>query len=832
MEYLFRQTQFAYLDAPFPALFKERLFTYLSRFCAVPYCVVHHAAFLLGRGNATGICTDDILSPAAVVQLLSTPVPNATQLQNYLNVLTQAGDNLSQWPASGSELEQAIFFAAVSLFLKQGPCAEFRCELRRVLGTAIFNCVGAFLSFVRGAHDWTELHPELGIEPDVKMLLADYPILADWLAHFQSDAAGEHVAGTEETIAQLRRAVQHSATRQANLNDILEHSLNEIYLFDQWSLHFIHANRGALDNLGYSLEELQKMTPIDIKPEMTRDAFEVLLRPLRDKDKNKVSFVTRHQRKNGSTYPVEVHLQRAQFDSTPVYTAMILDITERSQTAAALAQARLFLESAPDATIIVNGAGKIEFVNSQTTTLFGYTHDELCGMAIETLVPPRFRDRHVVHRQHFAADSKARAMGSDLDLHAITKTGDEFPIEVSLSPIKTGDEVLVAATVRDISARKATERALQLAKNSAESANATKSRFLAAASHDLRQPLHSLSLYLSAMTHQLDQPEQRQVAAKMRDSLTTMGELLDALLDISRFEGDSVTAQKRDFDIKGIFERIVSNNIQQAERKGLQLECSSNECTVHSDPGLLERVIENFVTNAIRYTERGRVKIVCECGAGSARISVSDTGIGIPEAELDNVFEEFYQLNNPVRDRQRGLGLGLAIVQHISQLLDHSLNVSSVPGEGSTFSVYVPLGTTTVEQSSKAAPTTARSHGNRVPVVLVVDDDRAILEATVLLLELVDIEVHSVFNGDEALLQIAAGLRPDVILSDYRLPGYSGVELIRRVRQAANAELPALIMTGDTVVQEIEDASLANCTVLQKPVDTDRLIALIEQLTA
>jgi len=268
-----------------------------------------------------------------------------------------------------------------------------------------------------------------------------------------------------------------------DLSTVLEDSLNEIFIFDTSDLSFIQVNKGARKNLGYSMDELLQMTPVDIKPEHNYDTFMKVIEPLASGKEQKIEFNTVHQRKDGSQYVVEVQLQKMQFEEQPVYVAFILDITKRTQNHMDLIRAHEFLDSAPDATVVVNESGEIQISNKQMVKLLGYTQDELKNMNVDMLVPSRYRDNHANHRKDFSTHAKARSMGTGLNLSAVTKDGKEIPIEVSLSPIETLDGTLVAAAIRDISDRKAAEEELQLAKQVAENATLLSNRLILIGRH-------------------------------------------------------------------------------------------------------------------------------------------------------------------------------------------------------------------------------------------------------------------------------------------------------------------------------------------------------------
>lgn len=475
--------------------------------------------------------------------------------------------------------------------------------------------------------------------------------------------------------------------------------------------------------------------------------------------------------------------------------------------------------------LVLDTGGRITLVNPYFEELTGYAEDEILGRDwFDTFIPEDERD---TIRKFFAVVLGER-MNDGYTNAIMTKSGEQLLIEWHSKTLDDPDGRILGmlCTGYDVTGRVAAATQLKEAKDEAERSTATKSRFLAAASHDLRQPLHSLGLYLSVLKGKLDDSELQDIAGKMRHSLDAMGEILETLLDISKLEGGSIVPEKVDVNLRNLLNSVVTHNMQQAEDKGLKLESICEDCMVRTDAALLSRVIENFVTNAIRYTDRGRVTIECHCREGSVRIAVSDTGCGIDGESLDRIFDEYYQLENAARDRGKGLGLGLAIVRHIARLLEHPIDVSSVPGKGSTFFIDVPLGEANQVRTAEVAASSS-SRASHAPVVLLVDDDPAIIDASRMLLESAGVRVHSASNGDDALALIESGVRPDVLVSDYRLPGMSGVELIRRMRNATKQDIRSVLMTGDTSSSEIAAANVENCTVLHKPFDSNQLLSLL-----
>jgi two-component system, sensor histidine kinase len=372
---------------------------------------------------------------------------------------------------------------------------------------------------------------------------------------------------------------------------------------------------------------------------------------------------------------------------------------------------------------------------------------------------------------------------------------------------------------------------LRLQVDVAARANQEKTRFVASAAHDLRQPLHALGMFCATLEQRLQNTPDRPLVRNMMNAIESLEESFGAMLDISRLDAGIVQAAPQTFPIRDVFRRLYQQFGGDAEARDLALRFRATRRIVRSDPLLLERILANLVQNAMRYTRRGGVLVAARHHAEGVALEVWDTGLGIPADKLEMIFREFYQIENPERDRGRGLGMGLAIVQRLCHLLQHPLRVRSREGRGSVFRIVVPEGDVNALAVSKEAETLPPRKTGTITVLLI-DDERAIREATRELLRPMQVNVivaatiaEAVRFAEESTEQI------DMILSDWRLRGQEdGLEAVRAVRAVSGEGTPAVLITGETSPELLEQAHKAGLVVLHKPLQPRQLIRLIKHL--
>lgn len=383
---------------------------------------------------------------------------------------------------------------------------------------------------------------------------------------------------------------------------------------------------------------------------------------------------------------------------------------------------------------------------------------------------------------------------------------------------------------REMTARVQAVRRLDELNATLAESTASKTRFLSAASHDLRQPLHSLSLLNAALGGQrLSAPAQAIVAAQ-KDSLDAMSSLVNRLLNISMIESGVIQPKVEDTPLASLLSSLEVEFLPQARAKQLQLDIAPTVDAVRTDPTLLREIVQNLVSNAIRYASRGRVSVRVRHERDAVMLEVSDTGRGIPEDQLERIFEEFHQIRHGQHEAREGFGLGLSIVSKLTKLLDVPISVTSRLGEGTTFTLKLVAAVTSLQTVPAPAPTAPSIA--RPGRILLVDDEAAVRNATALFLSMDGHEVKSAGSPEEALSIVTQWEQsPDVIVSDFQLNStLNGAELIEELRVLRRCEIPAVVLSGDTMKVTPRCASITACRVFHKPVDAEELSAHIRKV--
>lgn len=480
------------------------------------------------------------------------------------------------------------------------------------------------------------------------------------------------------------------------------------------------------------------------------------------------------------------------------------------------------------ATVFLDGDLKIRFYTPAIKSLFNIISGDV-GRPLADLQPIATDPDLLADVRRVLTDE------SSIDHEVRTPNGVWFCRRIFPYRAHDGHVEGVVITFADITERKITMKALDDAKLEAERANLAKSRFLAAASHDLRQPLQSLTLLQELLAQSVEGEKTQKLLARQEQTLGAMSGMLNALLDINQIEAGVVEANPVNFPIADMLDRLRDEFSYLAQSRSLTLHILPSAAIIKSDPRLLEQMIRNLLGNAIKYTKRGKILLGCRRRGDTLRIEVWDTGIGIATDELHAIFDEFHQVDNAARERSRGLGLGLSIVQRLGHLLEHQIDVRSVPRKGSIFTVTVaspvnaPLSASAETQDRDIVDEPARTRYK----IIVVEDDPDILE---LLEELLRGDGHIVRVASDAaaaLKLVAAGaIRPEILLTDYNLPGsMNGLELLNALRASLPSGLPAIILTGDISSETLATIASEDCVQLNKPVKPKELVAAIERLS-
>ncbi|MBX3609503.1 MAG: PAS domain S-box protein [Hydrogenophaga sp.] len=519
------------------------------------------------------------------------------------------------------------------------------------------------------------------------------------------------------------------------------------------------------------------------------------------------------------------------------YLVLLTDVSERRKTEASMraSQARLFrfMEASAEG-VVFHREGVITDVNPAACRLFGQAHAELVGTSILRLPPQSLHSR----------TSLSIFSGADAfrESEIVDAQGRHLPVELIGRTLDRHGERLRMTVIRDIQDRRQAQTRihaliddLRSQKERAEAADRAKSMFLAAASHDLRQPIHALGLFLTALRAMaqstvVPSEELGQICKRMQTSLDGLGQLLNMLLDVSRLDANAIEVRLAPTSLTQLFGEIEQEFADIALERGLALDVAYTNGWVLTDATVLRRILSNLMANAIRYTPRGRVLLGSRSRGDHIEIQVHDSGIGISPEQLDAIFEEFYQVDVSASqgNESHGLGLGLSIVKRSARLLNAQIQVRSTPGRGSMFSIMVPACEPAQALPEHGHDDSASDPGRRC--VLVIDDDEQVLMGMQQLLQIWGHTVWCAATADEAVvLAIAHAAEIDLLLSDYRLGGNTtAVQAIAAIHACLGRPVPTYILTGDTSPQRIQEASELGFPLLHKPVDVNALRSALE----
>lgn len=469
------------------------------------------------------------------------------------------------------------------------------------------------------------------------------------------------------------------------------------------------------------------------------------------------------------------------------------------------------------------------------------TQPSACGRALRkrarVIIEDVEADPEYAPDRSVAADAGYRAVQStpifahDGAIKGMLSTHFREPRGLSERDLQMTD--LYMRVAAELIGRAQDAESLRMARDEADRANRAKVRFLATASHDLRQPLQALSLLNGALTRLVDDEDTSQAVAQQQQAISAMSELLNALLDISKLETGAVKPHITDCEVAGLFETLRVEFSAPAARKGLRLAIAAPHQFARTDRTLLGQILRNLLSNAIRYTHGGSVQLQCDNDGEKLRIRVTDTGIGIAKEELGAIFEEFYQVGVAPNSAREGHGLGLNIVKRVAQLLDYELQVESQPGKGSSFSVLVPASTDGREGQIKEVAARPAAVPGRKAHILIVDDDVPVLDATRMLLKVEGYRVSTAASLELAAQKASEHRDIDLLVTDFHLSDDNlGTEVIEAVRRILGRRVHAVLITGDTSSAIKEIASHGDIRLTSKPIKADELLALIEQLTA
>ena len=659
-----------------------------------------------------------------------------------------------------------------------------------------------------------------------------------FIAHLDSTLQWTGADGEPECLAAITDVTEQKKRQeallksQAQLRLLVEQAPISIAMLDR-NMNYLAASRRWVAEYGHGLSDLIGRNHYEIHPEISEAWKQVHRDALAGEILNNDEDLWIEA--DGSRHWLRWAVHPWSDDEGEIGGIIVSaeDITERKQAEEKLVRSQIDLNRAQAVGHI--GSWRLDVLRNELT--WSQENYRIFGIPEGTpLTYETFLDRvHPDDRAYVDRKWQAALRGEQFDIeHRLIADGAVKWVRERAELEYDTDGTLRGGfgTTQDVSQRKQTEHALLAAKEDAERANVAKTRFLAAVSHDLRQPLQTLSLLNGVLARKTDDRELHDIIARQDSALFSMKQLLNVFMDMDRISTGIIKPAISNFPVGNMLQELRGKFEMDLASCNVDLRVAPGSAVIRSDPDLLGRILQNLVSNAIKYTEQGRVLIGCRRHGGNLKIEVWDTGPGIPPESLELIFQDFVQLANPARQRARGVGLGLSVAKSLAQILGHDLRVRSTPGKGSVFTIDVPrvrsVEPCTVDDRSHAS---IRYTGRRGASILLVEDDPDVLTATGLLLNSLGLQATGVPGCREALeLLDGEGMVPDLIIADYQLPDGCGVKVIEQARRLLGAATPAVLVAGDTSQDSISRMKASGSAVLHKPVRIDELVRHMNRL--
>lgn len=652
---------------------------------------------------------------------------------------------------------------------------------------------------------------------------AEFPQLLRW----------EMIAGTLLVLVLIVTAFSVSLSRMvrqrtAELQSIFDHMQEVLYRADV---------RGRILMVSPSVEALSGYSPKEVLGRSVADFYvddteRTELRRQIDAHGMVLDYRMRLRHKHGRMIWISVnnHVYHDESGHVAGVEGTFRDVTDLIRAEEKLQTLALAVENSPASIIVTDSKGCILHVNPAYERISGYASDEVLGRN------PRFQGSGRTPVASYRAMWRAISAGKTWRGEFLNrrKSGELYCQSAAIAPVrdKHGNINFYVAVQEDISERKQVAEDLENARLQADGANAAKTRFLAAASHDLRQPLQAMRLYLDVLGERLKDAENRDIVAKLQMAHSDVGNMLDRLLDISQLDAGEVQARPEVFDLSALLREIHEQCAAQVAHTGLawRLHVPAEAFQVDSDPVFVKEILSNLISNAIRYTPQGGILLAARRRGHAVRIEVWDTGIGIAPEKQNEIFQEFVQLGNPERDRRKGVGLGLSIAGRMSRILGSGIDLKSRPACGSRFSFVLPCAKSAVQTAQKQAGIPPkRDFSGRM--IFVIDDDPLMRDSLGMMLHQWQCSVRT-FSGRGAVLAALgeSDCIPDAVIADYRLrDNTTGAQVICEMQALTGCPIPALLLTGDTEPSRMQEASAAGFPLLYKPVSAQKLALFLER---